>query len=201
MQENDPEGITFGYEVIEWIRKMPRSRPVTLSRLLSVAAVMPFVALPGATAQELNRLELGIHDLAEMKTLSGVTLVFDPTKIIMVYALPRSSGHGGLIANVVGLAGGPQEVNEPAEGLLERLDLKPYFVALTLVDGAPVWVKASSVSFFRAVQPWDHTRAEAQTALNAGARPIFVKESVATIKDAINAIRRRNRDRLETQHQ
>lgn len=149
----------------------------------------------------MNRLELGIHDLAEMKTLSGVTLIFDPTKIIMIYVLPRSFGPRGLITNIVGLAGGPQEVDEPAESLLGRLDLMPYFVALTLADGAPVWVKASAVSFFRAIEPWDHTRAEAHTALNAGARPIFVKESVATIKDAINAIRRRNRDRLETRHE
>jgi hypothetical protein len=163
--------------------------------------MMPLAALPAATALELNRLELGTHDLAEIKTLSGVTLVFDPTKIFMIYALTRSSGHGGSITNIIGLAGGPQEVDEPAESLLERLDLKPYFVALTLVDGAPVWVKASAVSFFRAIQPWDHTRTEAQTALNAGARPIFVKETVATIKDAINTIRHRNRDRLETQHQ
>jgi hypothetical protein len=157
--------------------------------------------IPGATAQELNRLELGTHDLAEMKTLSGVALVFDPTKIVMVYALPRSSGHGGLVTNIVGLAGGPQEVDEPAASLLERLDLRPFFVPLTLVDGAPVWVKASAVSFFRAIQLWDHTRPEAQTALNLGNRPIFVKESVETIKDAINTIRRRNRYFFETQHQ
>lgn len=166
-----------------------------------LAFACSLLAIPStATAQGLNRLELGIHDLAEMKTLSGVTLIFDPTKIIMVYSLPRSLGRTGSITNIIGLAGGPQEVDEAAESLLDRLTLKAYFVALTLPDGAPVWVKVSAISFFRAVQSWDHTRAEAQTALNAGARPIFVKESVATIKDAINAIRRRNKDYLETQH-
>ena len=36
-------------------------------------------------------------------------------------------------------------------------------------------------------------RAEAKSAVNAGGRAIFVKESVTTIKDAINAIRRQNR--------
>jgi hypothetical protein len=59
-------------------------------------------------------------------------------------------------------------------------------------------VKASAISFLRAIQPWDHTRAEAKSAVSAGGRPIFVKEEMATIKDAINAIRRQNRD--ETQH-
>ena len=150
-------------------------------------------AVPGAATPDLNRLELGIHDLAEMKTLSGVTLVFDPTKIIMVYVLPRLPSRSGWVTHIVGLAGGAQEIDEPAESFLERLRLKPYFVALTLPDGAPVSVKASAVLFFRAIQPWDHTRAEAKSAVNAGGRPIFVKEEVATIKDAINAIRRQNR--------
>jgi hypothetical protein len=40
----------------------------------------------------LNRLELGIHDLAEIKTVGGITLVFDPTRITMAYALPRPLG-------------------------------------------------------------------------------------------------------------
>jgi hypothetical protein len=153
--------------------------------------------LSSATAQDLNRLELGIHDLAEMKTLSGVTLVFDPTKIWMIYSLPRSAGRSGSVTNVLGLAGGPQEVDEPAENLLERLNLKPYFVPLTLPDGVPVLVKASTVSFIRAVQSWDHTRPEAKTAVNAGGRPIFVKESMEAIKDAINTMRRLNSDRGE----
>ena len=128
-----------------------------------------------------------------MKTLSGVTLVFDPTKIIMVYVLPRSPGRG-LVTHIVGLAGGAQEIDEPAESFLEHLRLKPFFVALTLPDGAPVSVKASAVSFLRAIEPWDHTRSEAKSAVNAGSRPIFVKEEVATIRDAINALRRQNRD-------
>jgi hypothetical protein len=76
---------------------------------------------------------------------------------------------------------------------LDRLNLRPYFISLTLPDGIPVWVKASSISFFRAIEPWDHIRAEAKSAVNAGGRPIFVKESVTTIKEAINAIRRQNR--------
>ena len=54
-------------------------------------------------------------------------------------------------------------------------------------------MKASSVSFFRAIETWDHIRTEAKSAVNAGGRAIFVKESVTTIKDAINAIRRQNR--------
>jgi hypothetical protein len=98
------------------------------------------------------------------------------------------------VTHVVGLAGGAQEIDEPAESFLERLRLKSYFVALTLPDGAPVSVKASAISFLRAIEPWDHTRAEAKSAVNAGIRPIFVKEEVATIKDAINALRRQNRD-------
>jgi hypothetical protein len=163
-------------------------KPIVLALACSLIS-----ALPGAAAQDLNSLELGIHDLAEMKTLSGIKLVFDPTKIIMIYVLPRSPGRG-LVTHIVGLAGGAQEIDEPAESFLERLRLKPYFIALTLPDGAPVSVKASAISFFRAIEPWDHTRAEAKTAVNAGIRPIFVKEEVATIKDAINALRRQNRD-------
>jgi hypothetical protein len=162
-------------------------------------AYILIVGLPGASAQDLNKLELGTHDLGEMKTLSGITLVFDPTKITIVYTLPRplgsSPGRSASITNIIGLAGGPQEVDEPADSLLERLNLKPYFIILTLPDGIPVWVKVSAVSFFRAIEPWDHTRAEAKSAVSAGARPIFVKENVATIKDAIDAIRRQNRSR------
>ena len=146
-----------------------------------------------AVGQDLNRLELGIHDLDEVKTLTGITLVIDPTKIVMVYALPHTSGRGAAITNIVGLAGGPQEVDEPANDLLERLSLKPYFVALTLPDGVSVWVKASSISFLRATEAWDHTRSEAKTAVNVGGRPFFVKETVSTIRDAINALRRQNK--------
>ena len=159
----------------------------------ALAGLLP-AALPAAAAQDLNRLELGSHDLAEMKTLSGVTLVFDPTKIVMIYVLPRSPGRSGLVTHIIGLAGGAQEIDEPAESFLERLRLKPYFIGLTLPDGAPVSVKASAISFFRAIEPWDHTRAEAKTAVNAGGRPIFVKEDLAAIREAINAIRRQNRD-------
>ncbi|MET3837987.1 hypothetical protein [Bradyrhizobium sp. OAE829] len=146
-----------------------------------------------AAGQDLNRLELGVHDLVEIKTLTGITLVVDPTKIVMAYALPRPSGRGAAITNIVGLAGGPQEVDEPANDLLERLSLKPYFVALTLPDGVPVWMKASAISFLRATETWDHTRSEAKSAVSVGGRPIFVKETVSTIRDAINALRRQNK--------
>jgi hypothetical protein len=73
----------------------------------------------------------------------------------------------------------PQEIDEPADSHLERLNLKPYFVALTLPDGVPVWIKTSAISFFRSIEPWDHIRAEAKTAVSTGGPPIFVKESVA----------------------
>ena len=163
-----------------------------------LALVCILIAVPfGATAQDLNKLELGTHALSEMKTLSGVKLVFDPTKIIMAYALPRSSGRG-MVTNIIGLAGGPQEIDEPPDGLLERLGLKPYFVALTLPDGVPVWVKTAAISFLRSIEPWDHIRVEAKTALSTGGRPIFVKESVASIKDAIDTMRRQNKDSAET---
>lgn len=85
-----------------------------------------------APVRDLNRLELGTHDLAEMKTSSGITLIIDPVKIAMVFVLPRTSGsgRGSTVTNVVGLAGGPQEVDEPADHLLDRLELKPYFIEL-----------------------------------------------------------------------
>src|SRR4051794_20359697 len=127
-------------------------------------------AVSGASAQDLNRLELGTHDLAEMKTLTGVTLVFDPTKIMMVYSLPRSAGRAGSITNIIGLAGGPQEVDEPADPLLERLTLNPYFIALTFPAGALVWDKAPPVFFTRPVQPGAHPRSKPRTAVNAGGR-------------------------------
>ena len=153
--------------------------------------------LSDATADDL--LDLGTRDLADMKTVSGIPVVFDPGKITMVYTLPRSPGsspsRSASITNIIGLSGGPQEVGETADSLLERLNLRSYFVSLTLPDGIPVWVKASSVSFFRAIEPWDHTRAEAKSAVNVGGRPIFVKEGVTAIKDAINAVRRQNRSK------
>ena len=145
-----------------------------------------------AAGQDLNRLELGIHDLVEVKTLTGITLVVDPTKIVMAYALPRTTGRGAAITNIV-VAGGPQEIDEPANDLLERLSLKPYFVALTLPDGVSVWVKASAISFLRATEAWDHTRSEAKSAVSVHGRPIFVKEAVSSIRDAVNALRRQNR--------
>jgi len=104
-----------------------------------------------------------------------------------------ASGRGTTITNIIGLAGGPLEVDEAANDLLERLNLKPYFLALTLPDGAPIWVKVSAVSFLRATEPWDHTRPEAKSAVSTGGRPVFVKENVTTIRDAINATRRQNR--------
>jgi hypothetical protein len=56
-----------------------------------------------------------------------------------------------------------------------------------------VWVKAAAVSMMRAVESWDNTRSEAKSALIVGGRAIFVKENVAAIKDAINALRHQNR--------
>ena len=172
---------------------------MNLPKLVSLLLAGVLVAGPCLAVEDLNQVELGIHELAEMKTPKGVTLVFDPTKVSMIFTLPRSPGtvsaSGGGITNVVGLAGGPQEVDEPALGLLQRLSLSPYFIALTLPDGVAIWIRASAVSFVRAVEPWDHTRSEAKSAVNAGGRPIFVKEDVVSIKDAINALRRQNKSR------
>ena len=79
-----------------------------------------------ATADEL--LDLETRDLSEMKTVSGITVVFDPGKINMVFTLPRSSGmssgRSGSITNIIGLSGGPQEVGETADSLLDRLNLR-----------------------------------------------------------------------------
>jgi hypothetical protein len=84
-----------------------------------------------ATADEL--LDLETRDLSEMKTVSGITVVFDPGKISMVYTLPRSSersyGRSGSITNIIGLSGGPQEVGETADSLLDRLNLRQYFIS------------------------------------------------------------------------
>jgi len=161
--------------------------------LLAFSCIL-LAGLCNATAHEL--LDLETRDL-ETKTVSGITVVFDPGKISMLYTLPRSLGsspsRSGSITSIIGLSGGPQEVGETADRLLDRLNLRQYLISLTLPDGIPVWVKASSVSFFRAIEPWDHIRAEAKSAVNAGGRAIFVKESVTTIKDAINATRRQNR--------
>jgi hypothetical protein len=141
-------------------------------------------------------LDLETCDLSEMKTVSGITVVFDPGKINMVYTLPRSSGRSsgrsGSITNIIGLSGGPQEVGETADSLLAPESEAILYIA-DVAGRIPVCMKASSVSFFRAIEPWDHIRAEAKGAVNAGGRAIFVKESVTTIKDAINAIRRQNR--------
>ena len=162
--------------------------------LLAFTCIL-IAGISNTTADEL--LDLEARDLAEMKTVSGITVVFAPGKISMVYTLPRSMGsspsRSGSITHIIGLSGGPQEVGETAASLLDRLNLRQYFISLTLPDGIPVWVKASSISFFRAIEPWDHIRAEAKSAVNSGGRTIFVKESVTTIKDAINAIRRQNR--------
>jgi hypothetical protein len=46
------------------------------------------LSIAEAAGQDLNRLELGIHDLVEVKTVTGITLVVDPTKIVMAYASP-----------------------------------------------------------------------------------------------------------------
>jgi hypothetical protein len=82
--------------------------------------------LCNATADEL--LDLETRDLAEMKTVSGITVVFDPGRISMVYTLPRSSGssssRSGSITNILGLSSGPQEVSETADSLLDRLNLR-----------------------------------------------------------------------------
>ena len=107
-----------------------------------------------------------------MKTVSGITLTFDPGKITMVYALPRPIGSARGNASITNV-----------------------IITLTLRDGVPVRLKASAVSLIRAIEPWDHTRAEAKSAVSAGARPIFVKENMTAIEDAIGADRRRNRSR------
>ena len=95
-----------------------------------------------ATADEL--LDFETRDLSEMKTVSGITVVFDPGKINMVYTLPRfsgrSSGRSGSITNIVGLSGGPQEVDETADSLLDRLNLRQYFISLTF-GGRATFVK------------------------------------------------------------
>src|SRR5260370_11466890 len=85
-----------------------------------------------AIADELHDPATG--DLAEMKTVSGQ----DKHGL---YAAPSRSGS---ITNIVGLSGGPQEVGEPADSLLARLNLRPYFISLTLPNRNPEWVKAYS---------------------------------------------------------
>ena len=57
--------------------------------LLAFTCIL-LAGLGNATADEL--LDLETRDLAETKTMSGITVVFDPGKISMLYTLPRSSG-------------------------------------------------------------------------------------------------------------
>jgi hypothetical protein len=45
-----------------------------------------------ATADDL--LDLGTRDLARMKTVSGITLAFDPGKIAMLYPGPQGHHRG-----------------------------------------------------------------------------------------------------------
>jgi hypothetical protein len=153
--------------------------------------------LPDVSGEELTRLDLDARsiDLFEMKSANGVTLTFDRGRITAMFALPRvglagsAARPGTTVTSVTGLASGPQEVEESVDSLLGRLNLKPYFIALTLPDAVPIWIKASSVSFFRSVEPWDHTTAEARSVVNAGPRPYFVKETVATIRGEIEKVR------------
>ena len=158
---------------------------------LTLACICVFSVSP-ATANGL--LDLATRDLAETKTVTGITLVFDPGKIVMVYALP---GKTRTITNVIGLAGGGQEIDEPVDTtcwndwtsvLLHQANPCPTGF-LVWVEGRLWWFR-----FFVRRSRGDHTPAEARSSVNAGPRPIFVRETVSAIKDAINAVRRQNRE-------
>ncbi len=71
---------------------------------MAVACILA-AGLSEATADDL--LDLGTRDFARMKTVSGITLAFDPGRITLVYALPRPIGSArgnASITNVIGLA-------------------------------------------------------------------------------------------------
>ena len=75
-------------------------------------------------------LDLQTRDLAETKTVSGIGVRSGQDQHGL-YAAPLGSSHSrnGSITNILGLSGGPQEVGETADGLLERLNLTVLHIA------------------------------------------------------------------------
>ena len=81
----------------------------------------------------------------------------------------------------------------PPYHLLDRLELKPYFIELTLAEARRCGSRFPTIAFLRSVETWDHAGPDTKTVISAGNRPIFVKESPAAVRDAVNAVRGRNR--------
>jgi hypothetical protein len=131
--------------------------------------------------------------LAELKTLDGVSYVYDPDQVVALanasQRLP-SGNLGKLVVHVCGIAAAALPIKETAEEFLATLNIQHEFVKLTGKNGE-INVRAKAVSFILSQEPGVPDPA-VKTTVHFAVDPLlhfYAYEDVATVRRLIDEVR------------
>src|SRR5579864_387419 len=140
--------------------------------------------------------------LAELLTVDGRKLVFDPENVAAVHVKPREvfdkarrlpQPGGPAATHVWGITTQPQATEEPIAAFLARLKIERRFISVTLPkELGPVWLRAASVTLLRGPAPSD--KADSTVKCYVVANTAYpsewgVVEDIATVRALVDKVR------------
>jgi hypothetical protein len=136
--------------------------------------------------------------LAEITSVAGDIVVFDPARVSIVHVMPRridgSPGRlpmpdGPMTTHIWGITDGPQPVAQPPEGVLSTFKIEKKFVMLTTYLG-PVWIRASSISWLVSHYPGEtDPRAKCFIKVGSNKELWHIIEDLPTARKMIDVVR------------
>lgn len=121
--------------------------------------------------------------MADITTVQGLRVLFDPATISAVANSDAQPGAAGAV--IYGLGPEGWTVGESVSALLQRLSLTSSFAKLTRLDGSPVWINCKSTAVVRQPSSGEYP-AEVRSVIFAGALQQGVRESLDEARQAVN---------------
>jgi hypothetical protein len=122
--------------------------------------------------------------MAELTTLDGLQLFFDPSAIAAV--ADHDADTQQAVTTVYGLTAGRLRISESVPDFLNRIAVTSAFARLTRLDGTFIWVNCAALKVIRSPLPGEYADA-ARTVFSIGTLIQAVKDSLADARVAVNS--------------
>ena len=122
--------------------------------------------------------------MAELTTLDGLPLYFDPAAVIAV--ADHDADTLEAVTTVYGLTSGRLRLAERPEAFLTRIGIAKSFARFTQLTDTFVWINCTTVVVIRTPRPDEHPPG-AKAVVTAGSQTLVVKESPAQARQMVNA--------------
>jgi hypothetical protein len=135
--------------------------------------------------------------LAEITSVAGDTVVFDPARVSIIHVMPRrieSPGglpipNGPMTTHIWGITDAPQPVAQSPQSVLSTFKIEKKFVTLTSYLG-PVWIRASAISWLVAQYPGEtDPRAKCFIKVGSNKELWHIIEDLPTARKMIDVVR------------